>query len=55
LPTHAHRAFLLAQECDYFLDLLQEKNFNVFDEAFRQISYVKVPYAMYTAAKAGKF
>lgn len=22
LPKNAHRAFLLAQECDYFLDLL---------------------------------
>lgn len=55
MPEHSHRAFLLAAECDYFLDLLQENNFNVFDEVFRQGSYVKVPYQMFKAAKAGKF
>ena len=46
---------LLAQECDYFLDILEKNNFNVFEEQVRQTSYVKVPYAMYTASKAGKF
>ena len=55
MPEHSHRAFLRAAECDYFLDLLQENNFNVFDEVFRQGSYVKVPYQMFKAAKAGKF
>ena len=46
---------LLAQECDYFLETLERHNFNVFEEEVRQTSYVKVPYAMYKAAKAGKF
>ena len=30
-PPHMHRAFLLAQECEYFLQLLEENNFNVFE------------------------
>ena len=46
-PKHTHRAFLLAQECEYFLELLQKHNFNVFEEDFRKNSVVKVPYAMY--------
>lgn len=50
-----HRAFLLAQECDYFLEILQKNNFNVFEKEVRANSYAKVPYAMYSAARAGKF
>ena len=55
VPEHMHRAFLLAQEVEYWLVLLEKKNFNVFDEEVRANSYVTVPYAMHTAAKAGKF
>lgn len=45
----------MAQECDQFLDVLQQNNFNVFEPDVRAPSYVKVPYAMYAASKAGKF
>lgn len=31
LPAHTHRALLLAQEAEYFLDELENHNFNVFD------------------------
>ena len=31
LPPLAHRAFLLAQEVDYFLNILEKHNFNVFE------------------------
>ena len=34
-PQHMHRAFLLALECDYFLEMLEQKNFNVFEPDFR--------------------
>lgn len=55
LIKHAHRAFLLAQECEHFLELLELHNFNIFEPEFRQVSYVKTPYALYNAAKSGKF
>ena len=55
MPKHMHRAFLLAQECDYFLDQLEKNNFNPFEPDVRAPSYVTVPYAFYKAAKAGKF
>ena len=55
MPQHSHRAFLLAQECDYFLDLLEQINFNIFEPEIRQISRFKVPYQFYKAAKAGTF
>ena len=55
LPLHSHRAFLLAQECDYFLDLLEQINFNVFEAELRQISRFKLPHRFYKAARAGTF
>lgn len=55
LSPLAHRAFLLGQECDYFLDLLEIYNFNVFEAELRQNSNYKVPYKMYQAAKGGYF
>lgn len=55
LPQHSHRALLLAQEADYFLDQLENHNFNLFDQSFRQNSKFRVPMALYQAAKAGKY
>ena len=55
LSEHSHRAFLLAQELDYFLDMLEQVNFNVFEPEMRQVSHYKVPYNFYKAAKAGRF
>lgn len=55
LPPHAHRALLIAQEVDYFLEILQLNNFNVFDGEHRKSSFLKVPYRFYSAAKANKF
>lgn len=55
LKPHCHRAFLLAQEIDYFLNLLENHNFNIFEQVFRKNSLIKVPYAFYSAAKASKF
>jgi len=43
LPEHANRALLLAQECDYFLDELEQSNFNVFEPRFRRISKFHIP------------
>ena len=47
LPKHAHRALLLAIEADLFLKELEVHNFDIFNEAFRKKSYVKLPYAIY--------
>lgn len=55
LPEHSHRALLLAQEVDYFLDLLETSNFNIFEPQFRRNSLFKVPNAFYKAGRAGKF
>jgi len=55
LPKNMHRAFLLAQECDFFLEQLEKHNFNPFELEVRQPSYVYVPYNMYKAARANKF
>ena len=46
---------LLAQEVEYFLDLLETNNFDIFDHQVRKNSLVKVPFKFYRAAKAGKF
>ena len=35
LPKNTHRAMLLAQECDYFLQELEKYNFNIFESTFR--------------------
>jgi len=55
LPKGAHLAFLLAIEADKFLDDLEVHNFNVFDDAFRKKSVIKLPYKIYRAAKSGKY
>jgi len=52
---HAHRALLLGQEADYFLNLLELHNFDIFEGEFRRTSYAKVPIALYQASKAGRF
>jgi hypothetical protein len=55
LPKNTHRALLLAIEADNFLNLLEKHNFDIFDEAFRKKSFIKLPYAMYRAAKKGYY
>ena len=55
LPKNSHRALLLAIEADNFLTLLEKHNFDIFDEAFRKKSFIKLPYAMYRAAKKGYY
>ena len=55
LPKYANRALLLAVEAEMFLELLEKHNFDIFDEAFRKKSFVKVPYAMYKASKGGYY
>lgn len=37
------------------MDQLEKNNFNPFEKDVRSPSYVHVPYAMFNAAKAGKF
>jgi hypothetical protein len=44
LPKHSHLALLLAVEADFFLKELESHNFDIFNEAFRKHSFVKVPY-----------
>lgn len=55
LPKNAHRALLLAIEAEMFLADLEKHNFDIFDEAFRKKSFVKVPYAIYKGAKNGYY
>jgi hypothetical protein len=55
LPKNTHRAFLLAIEADNYLKSLEEHNFDIFDQSFRKRSVIKVPWAMYSAAKKGTY
>jgi hypothetical protein len=55
LPKNTHRAFLLAVEADNYLQSLEKHNFDIFDSAFRKRSVIKLPWAMYTAAKKGVY
>lgn len=55
LSPLAHRALLLGQEADYFLELLELHNFNIFEAEFRRNSYYKMPFRLHKAAKAGLF
>lgn len=55
LPKNTHLAFLLALEAAEFLDQLEEHNFDIFDEAFRKKSFIKLPYSMYQGAKKGYY
>ena len=55
VPKNTHKALLLAIEADYFLTELEKHNFDIFDEAFRKKSFVKLPYAMYKGAKNGYY
>lgn len=55
LPPHAHRALLLGVDAEVFLKDLEEFNFDVLDDHFRHISYIKVPYKMLRAAKKNSY
>ena len=55
LPEHAHRALLLAQEAEYFLDTLESVNFDVFEPQFRKVSRFTVPHKIFNASKANQF
>lgn len=55
VPKNTHLALLLAVEADDFLKKLEETNFNIFDEEFRKKSFIKTPYKLYSAAKAGHY
>ena len=55
VPKNTHLALLLAVEADDFLKKLEETNFNIFDEEFRKKSFIKTPYKLYSAAKAGQY
>ena len=53
LPQHCHRAFLLSHEVEYFLDILEQVNFMVFEPEVREISKFKIPYKFFQAARSG--
>jgi hypothetical protein len=55
VPKNTHKALLLAIEAEMFLDELEKQNFDIFDEAFRKKSFIKVPYAIYKGAKNGYY
>ena len=55
LEPHTHRAFLLAQEADYFLETLESSNFDILDPKFRRLSRITVPNKFYAAARANRF
>ena len=55
LPKHAHRALLFGVEAEIYLNDLEEYNFNIFDEHFRKISYIKIPYKIYRSSKKEMF
>lgn len=55
LPESVNRALLIGVWCEYFLNLLEECNFNIFDPNLHSPSYVKVPMAMNKAAKNGTY
>ena len=55
LPKHAHRALLFGVEADVYLTDLEEQNFNIFDDHFRRISYIKIPYKILRASKKGQY
>lgn len=55
LPPHAHRALLFGVEAETYLKDLEENNFDIFNDHFRKISYVKIPYKILKAAKKGEY
>lgn len=55
LPPQAHRAFLPLIEAEYYLEQLQEYNFEVFNKNLNKPSFMAVPYRMALAAPKGRF
>jgi len=55
LPSHAHRALLFGIEADKYLKDLEEFNFNIFDDHFRKISHIMIPYRILKASKRGQY
>lgn len=55
LPKHAHRALLLGVDAEHYLNELEKYNFDVFDDHFKTVSYVKTPYKIMKAAKGGYY
>ncbi|CAI2372567.1 unnamed protein product [Moneuplotes crassus] len=51
LPKHAHRALLFGVEAESYLTELEDYNFDIFDDHFRRISYIKMPYRILKASK----
>lgn len=45
----------MAVEAEYFLQELEDHNFDIFDATFRQKSYLKIPYRIQKAAKNNKY
>ena len=42
-------------DAEYYLEELQKYNFEVFDSKMMKPSYIKVPFRMRAASKAGRF
>jgi hypothetical protein len=54
-PEHTFRAFLRGVETEYYLEKLEQCNFNLFDQELNNFSPVKLPYRVYNAAKGKQF
>ena len=54
-PEHSFRAFLRGVETEYYLELLEDHNFNLFDPALNSINPLKLPYRVYKAARSQSF
>ena len=55
LPKHAHRALLLGVEAKNYLTELERYNFDILNDHFKTVSFVKLPLRIMKAAKAGYY